>query len=215
MPYRNFSPSKDTVNLISMIFSFSAMLLILTGYACSIFESIGDYAAMYGCHRTLQGKTHEQRNSSRGLFLRFVFSFGGLPVTSASQNAGIIASTGIASGIVTQTAAFIFSLRPISQVDYNFGCYPEIRNRWSLHHKRRLDIVVRHKYGNVRHQGQLWKYDRSWCDSWVSVMMPYYLNLERSAGRTLRPFTSFISPITSFGRYSWHSEQLAHQLCVL
>lgn len=175
-----------------MIFSFSAILLILTGYACSIFESIGDYAAICTAATEPYKVKHMNRGiAAEGFACALCSLFGGLPVTSASQNAGIIASTGIASRIVTQTAAFIFLLYGLSpKLTTILAAIPKSVIGGAFIISAGLILLsgintvmsdIKDNFGNMIVAG---------VTLGVSVMMPYYLNLERSAWLgTLRPFT--------------------------
>ncbi|WP_323720751.1 uracil-xanthine permease family protein [Acetomicrobium sp.] len=175
-----------------MIFSFSAILLILTGYACSIFESIGDYAAICTAATEPYKVKHMNRGiAAEGFACALCSLFGGLPVTSASQNAGIIASTGIASRVVTQTAAFIFLLYGLSpKLTTILAAIPKSVIGGAFIISAGLILLsgintvmsdIKDNFGNMIVAG---------VTLGVSVMMPYYLNLERSAWLgTLRPFT--------------------------
>jgi xanthine/uracil permease len=174
-----------------LIISFSAILLVLTGYACSMFESIGDYAAVCTAAAEPYKVKHMNRGiAAEGFSCALCSLFGGLPVTSASQNAGIIASTGIASRVVTQTAAFIFLL---------YGLCPKFTTILAAIPKSVIGgafIIsaglillsgintvmsdVKNNFGNMIVAG---------VTLGISVMMPYYLNLDRSAWLgTLHPF---------------------------
>lgn len=89
----------------------AAVLAILAGYLGSMVESIGDYAATCA----VAGERYTVRHMNRGIFaegLSCVVAsvFGGLPVTSYTQNIGIIAATGVASRFVVQLAAAVLLL---------------------------------------------------------------------------------------------------------
>lgn len=175
-----------------MIFSFSAILLVLTSYACSIFESIGDYAAICTAATEPYKVKHMNRGiAAEGFACALCSLFGSLPVTSASQNAGIIASTGIASRVVTQTAAFIFLLYGLSpKLTTILAAIPKSVIGGAFIISAGLILLsgintvmsdIKDNFGNMIVAG---------VTLGVSVMMPYYLNLERSAWLgTLRPFT--------------------------
>ncbi len=92
-------------------FSTAAFLGALAGYAGSIVESIGDYAATCA----VSGETLRARHLNRGIFAEglgcaFAACLGGLPCTSYTQNIGIIATTRVASRTVVQVAAVILML---------------------------------------------------------------------------------------------------------
>lgn len=92
-------------------FAAAAILGILAGYAGSMVESIGDYAATCA----VAGETFTVRHMNRGIFAEglgcaVASIFGGLPCTSYTQNVGIIASTRVASRFVVQIAAVILAL---------------------------------------------------------------------------------------------------------
>ncbi len=92
-------------------FSTAAFLGALAGYAGSMVESIGDYAAT--C--SVSGETLRTRHLNRGIFAEglgcaVASCLGGLPCTSYTQNIGIIATTRVASRVVVQVAALILML---------------------------------------------------------------------------------------------------------
>ncbi len=92
-------------------FSMAAFLGALAGYAGSMVESIGDYAATCA----VSGETLSARHLNRGIFAEglgcaVAACFGGLPCTSYTQNIGIIATTRVASRLVVQVAAVILML---------------------------------------------------------------------------------------------------------
>lgn len=79
------------------------------GYIGSMFESLGDYAATCA----VSGETYRVKHINKGITaegLGCIVSglLGALPVTSYTQNIGIIAATGIASRFITQVAAVMF-----------------------------------------------------------------------------------------------------------
>ncbi len=89
----------------------AAVLVILVGYFGSMVESLGDYAATCAA----SGETYRVRHINRGIFAEGLGSaiasiFGALPVTSYTQNNGIIATTRVASRFVVQVAAGILIL---------------------------------------------------------------------------------------------------------
>ncbi|MDY6764839.1 MAG: solute carrier family 23 protein [Halobacteria archaeon] len=76
----------------------AAVLAISIGYIGSIAESIGDYAATCAVSAT----TLDEKKINRGITVEGLGSaaatlFGGLPMTSYSQNVGVIATTRVAS----------------------------------------------------------------------------------------------------------------------
>ena len=89
----------------------AAILGVGIGYLGSVVESIGDYAATCA----VAGETYEVKHMNRGIFgegLGCVVALvlGGLPVTSYTQNIGVIAATGVASRFVVRIAAGILIL---------------------------------------------------------------------------------------------------------
>ena len=85
------------------------------GYIGSMFESIGDYAATCA----VSGETYRVKHINRGIAAEGVGCMasgflGALPVTSYTQNIGIVAATGIASRFITQVAAVMFLLYGLS-----------------------------------------------------------------------------------------------------
>lgn len=110
-PFRNLEGSTGSpVALVA-----AAILGGFTGYIGSIFESIGDYAAT--C--TVSGVKYRVKHINRGIAaegLGCIASgvLGALPVTSYTQNIGILAATGVASLHVTKVAAGMFILYGLS-----------------------------------------------------------------------------------------------------
>ncbi|OPZ38525.1 MAG: Uric acid permease PucK [Synergistetes bacterium ADurb.BinA166] len=103
-PFRGFDGTQDAV-----IFSVAAIIGGLTGYIGSVFESLGDYAATCA----VSGESYRVKHINRGITAEGIGCIasgflGALPVTSYTQNIGIIAATGIASRFVTQVAAVMF-----------------------------------------------------------------------------------------------------------
>lgn len=89
----------------------AAILGVGIGYLGSVVESIGDYAATCA----VAGETYEVKHMNRGIFAEGLGCFvalvlGGLPVTSYTQNIGVIATTGVASRFVVRIAAGILIL---------------------------------------------------------------------------------------------------------
>ena len=89
----------------------AAMLGVAVGYLGSIVESLGDYAATCA----VSGETYRVRHMNRGIFAEglgcaVAACLGALPVTSYTQNIGIIATTGVASRFVVRIAAGVLIL---------------------------------------------------------------------------------------------------------
>lgn len=88
----------------------------LVGYAGSVVESIGDYAATAAA----AGERLTVRHLNRGIFSEGLgclaaACLGGMPCTSYTQNVGVIATTGVASRHVVRIAAgilFLYGLCP-------------------------------------------------------------------------------------------------------
>ncbi|KUK38915.1 MAG: Putative permease [Synergistales bacterium 54_24] len=96
-------------------FAAGAIIGALVGYLGSMLESLGDYAAVCA----VSGEVYKVRHMNRGIaaegFGCLVASlFGGIPVTSYTQNIGVIATTKIASRFVVQIAALILMLYGLS-----------------------------------------------------------------------------------------------------
>lgn len=92
-------------------FSIAAILVVLAGYLGSMVESLGDYAATCA----VAGERYQVKHMNRGIFAEGLSSalaamIGGLPVTSYTQNIGIIATTQVASRFIVQIAAVILLL---------------------------------------------------------------------------------------------------------
>ena len=89
----------------------AAIIAVAVGYAGSVVESIGDYAATCA----VSDERYEERHMNRGIFAEGLGCFvavclGALPVTSYTQNIGVIATTGVASRFVVRLAAVILIL---------------------------------------------------------------------------------------------------------
>ena len=92
-----------------------AVFGVLIGYVGSIAESIGDYAGTCA----VSGIAYRVRHMHRGITVEGIASaigplFGGLPLTTYSQNTGVIATTRVASRRVVQVAAVILLLYGLS-----------------------------------------------------------------------------------------------------
>ena len=96
-------------------FGIGAIIGVFVGILGSIIESIGDYAATCA----VAGETFRVKHMNRGIFAEglgcvVASFFGGIPVTSYTQNIGIIGTTKIASRFVVQVAAVILLLYGLS-----------------------------------------------------------------------------------------------------
>ena len=91
-----------------------------------------------GCGCAVSGEIHKVRHMNRGIaaegFGCLIASlFGGIPVTSYTQNIGVIATTRIASRFVVQIAALILMLYGLSpKVGAPLGGNSEIGDRDGL-----------------------------------------------------------------------------------
>ena len=95
--------------------AWGAVLGVVVGYVGSIAESIGDYAGTCA----VSGVTYKVRHMRRGITVEGIASvigplFGGLPLTTYSQNTGVIATTRVASRRVVQVAAILLLLYGLS-----------------------------------------------------------------------------------------------------
>lgn len=91
--------------------SGAAVVGVAVGYVGSMVESLGDYAAT--C--TVSGERYQVRHMNRGIAAEGAGSvlaacLGAIPVTSYTQNIGIIAATGVASRFVVRIAAGVLLL---------------------------------------------------------------------------------------------------------
>ncbi len=96
-------------------FVFGAVFGILVGFIGSIAESIGDYAGTCAVSKV----TYTVRHIRRGITVEGISSavaplFGAIPLTTYSQNTGVIATTRVASRRVIQVAAGILMLYGLS-----------------------------------------------------------------------------------------------------
>ncbi len=92
-----------------------AVLGVIVGYIGSMAEAIGDYAGTCA----VSGVTYRVRHMRRGITVEGIASaigplFGGLPLTTYSQNTGVIATTRVASRRVVQVAALLLLLYGLS-----------------------------------------------------------------------------------------------------
>jgi len=95
-------------------FSVGAIVAVFAGYLASMIESIGDYAATSAIADEKFVVRHMNRGiMSEGLGCVVAPFFGAIPMTSYSQNIGIIAATRVASRFVIQVAAIFFLLYSI------------------------------------------------------------------------------------------------------
>lgn len=120
-PFKGFDGSKKAIEFIPM-----AIIGGFTGYIGSMFESLGDYAATCA----VAGEKYRVKHINRGIAAEGVGCvvsgfLGALPVTSYTQNIGIIAATGIASRVVIQVAAIMFLLYGFSpKLAMALACIP-------------------------------------------------------------------------------------------
>lgn len=103
-----YGPKPFTIILAAVLGGF-------TGYVGSMLESVGDYAAT----TAVSGVDYKVKHINRGIAAEGVGCvtsglLGALPVTSYTQNIGIIAATGIASRLITQVAAVFFLIYGLS-----------------------------------------------------------------------------------------------------
>lgn len=96
-------------------FGIGAIIGVFVGVLGSVIESLGDYAATCA----VSGETFKVKHMNKGIFAEglsclVASAFGGIPVTSYTQNIGIIATTKIASRYVVQVAAAILMLYGLS-----------------------------------------------------------------------------------------------------
>ena len=104
----DYGPKPLTIGLAAVIGGF-------VGYIGSILESVGDYAATAAVIDEDYKVKHINRGiAAEGAGCVAAGVLGGLPLTSYTQNAGVIAATGIASRFVTQIAAVFFLLYGLS-----------------------------------------------------------------------------------------------------
>lgn len=92
-----------------------AVFGVVVGYLGSIAEAIGDYAGTCA----VSGITYRVRHMRRGITVEGIASavgplFGALPLTTYSQNTGVIATTRVASRRVIQVAALLLLLYGLS-----------------------------------------------------------------------------------------------------
>lgn len=92
-------------------FPIGAIIGVFVAYIASMAESIGDYAATCALADEKFVVRHMNRGiMSEGLGCAIAPFFGGIPMTSYSQNIGVIAATRVASRFVIQVAAIFFLL---------------------------------------------------------------------------------------------------------
>jgi xanthine/uracil permease len=120
-PFKGMGGDSQPVVLIG-----AAILGGFTGYIGSMFESIGDYAATCAvCGEKYKVKHINKGITAEGAGCVVSGLLGALPVTSYTQNIGIIAATGIASRFVTQIAAVMFLLYGLSpKLAMMLACIP-------------------------------------------------------------------------------------------
>lgn len=120
-PFKGFDGTDKAV-----VFITAAIIGGFTGYIGSIFESVGDYAATCAVSGEIYRVKHIDRGiAAEGLGCIASGFIGALPVTSYTQNIGIIAATGIASRFITQIAAVMFLLYGLSpKLAMALACIP-------------------------------------------------------------------------------------------
>jgi xanthine/uracil permease len=92
-------------------FPIGAIVGVFVAYIASMAESIGDYAATCALADEKYVVRHMNRGiMSEGLGCAIAPFFGAIPMTSYSQNIGVIAATRVASRFVIQVAAIFFLL---------------------------------------------------------------------------------------------------------
>lgn len=120
-PFRGFEGNTKPFVIIG-----AAILGGFTGYIGSMFESLGDYAATCAvCNETYKVKHINKGIAAEGAGCVASGILGALPVTSYTQNIGIIAATGIASRFVVQIASVMFILYGLSpKLAMMLACIP-------------------------------------------------------------------------------------------
>lgn len=109
-PFRDLDESGKPFVLIA-----AAIIGGFAGYVGSMFESVGDYAATCAISKEVYRVKHINKGiAAEGLGCMAAGALGALPVTSYTQNIGIIAATGVASRVVTQVAAVLFLIYGLS-----------------------------------------------------------------------------------------------------
>lgn len=92
-------------------FGIGAIIGAFSGFLGSIVESIGDYAATAAaCNVDYKVKHMSRGIFAEGLGCLVASIFGGIPVTSYTQNVGVITTTKIASRYVVRISAVILGL---------------------------------------------------------------------------------------------------------
>lgn len=109
-----------------VVFIAAAIIGGFAGYIGSMFESIGDYAAT----TAVCGEVYRVKHINKGIMAEGIGCvasgfLGALPVTSYTQNIGILAATGIASLHVIRAAAVMFLLYGLSpKLAMMLACIP-------------------------------------------------------------------------------------------
>ena len=130
-----------------------AVLGALVGTVGSIAESVGDYAGTCAVSRV----PYTMRHIRRGITVEGISStvaplFGAIPLTTYSQNTGVIATTRVASRRVIQNRrGFAHHLRPLSQARRAPGGNPARRRGRGLPRGLRPN----HGCGHPTHRGRL------------------------------------------------------------
>lgn len=121
-PFRGFGGESGP----PVVFVLAAIVGGFTGYIGSMFESIGDYAATCAvCDEVYRVKHVNRGITAEGAGCVVSGLLGALPVTSYTQNIGILAATGIASLHVIRVAAVMFLLYGLSpKLAMMLACIP-------------------------------------------------------------------------------------------
>lgn len=121
-PFKDFGGNTGA----PVVFILAAIVGGFTGYIGSILESIGDYAATCTvCDEVYRVKHINRGIAAEGIGCVVSGCLGALPVTSYTQNIGIIAATGIASVHVIKAASVMFLLYGLSpKLAMMLACIP-------------------------------------------------------------------------------------------
>jgi uracil permease len=185
-PFKNFEGYTGP----PVVFIAAAIAGGFAGYIGSIFESIGDYAATCA----VSGEVYRVKHINKGIAAEGVGCvvsgfLGALPVTSYTQNIGILAATGIASLHVVKVAAVMFLLYGLSpKLAMMLACIPRpvvgsvFLLSASLIMFSGIDVVISEKR-NMRNSLI------AGTTLGLAVMAPYYASTAGAAWvNTLHPF---------------------------
>ena len=115
-------------------FVWGAVILMLFMSIVTTIETIGDISAttMGGANREATDKELSGGIMADGLGTAFGSIFNAMPNTSYSQNAGLVAFTGVISRHVGTVAGVILNfIRFVSKTWWNYCSNARICNRWS------------------------------------------------------------------------------------